>query len=64
MSHQEPFASIDPEELALAAGGWNPFKSAWNETKKIGRTVVDAASAGIDYVKQHPEILLQTSRLL
>jgi hypothetical protein len=62
MTNQEQFASIDAEELAFVAGGWNPFKSAWNEAKKVGHAVVDATSAGIDYVKNHPEILLQTSR--
>jgi hypothetical protein len=64
MSHQEQFASIDAEELALATGGWNPFKSAWNEAKKVSHAAIDAATAGVDYVKQHPEILLQTSRLV
>lgn len=64
MSHHETFASIDAEELAHPAGGWNPFKSAWNEAKKVGHAVVDAGRAGVDYVKQHPDILLQTTRLL
>jgi len=64
MSHHEPFVSIDAEELAHAAGGWNPFKSAWNEAKKVGHAAVDAASTGVNYVKEHPDILLQTTRLL
>jgi hypothetical protein len=64
MSHQDPFVSIDSAELALATGGWNPFKSAWNEAKKLGNSAAHAVNAGIDYVKQHPDILLQGGRML
>lgn len=56
MTHQDPFATIALDDLSRTTGGFNPFKSAWNEAKKVGHKVVDTAKQGIDYVKQHPEL--------
>ena len=73
MSQNEQCDSIDLGELSSVTGGFNPFKSAWNEARKIGNEVkqdvqqvghevVDATRSGIEYVKQHPEVLQQGAR--
>jgi hypothetical protein len=69
----DPCSSIDPADLgsadlgsadlATVTGGWNPVKSAWNKAKEIGRDVVDGVEYGVEYVKDHPEVLIQGARM-
>lgn len=64
MKNQDQFATIDSNDLLGATGGWNPFKKVVDKAKEIGKKVVDTAEKGVDYVKDHPEILLQHTKLM
>jgi hypothetical protein len=63
MYKNEQLVSIDLGSLSSVTGGWNPFKRAWNEVKdeakQVRDNVVRTTAEGVEYVKQHPEILIQ-----